>query len=231
MVRRFRQTRKRVDEGSVGISFVDVLFALVIGKILDAVSWPHVHPLWTIQHANLALASMLTLTSWVGYHNSANRPKFKIRFFNWPLVQFTLDIAMVFLYWTAASAAGSSSNSDHLTTQMALIVFETFVLYFIWDIVGIFIGRNTDYQTILKADPIWKNEDPWSFHPARASATPVLMIAAGAIWVASRHGTFHSHTGAYTADALVGLVLILFRFWKDGRWEVVTEARAQAAAG
>src|SRR4051794_32415538 len=98
----WQATKGSVDESRIGITFVDVLFALVIGEILGPL-----RTYWTIPQAgwsHLAVALTLTLGSWVGYHSSANRPQYMISFFNWPTFQFLLDIGMVMTYWIAATS-------------------------------------------------------------------------------------------------------------------------------
>lgn len=80
------QRRTAVDTTRVGLSFIEVLFALVVARTLDplvkyssipVVGWSH-----------LAVAFVLAVTSWIGYHNSWNRPRYFIRFANLPLWQF-----------------------------------------------------------------------------------------------------------------------------------------------
>ena len=66
-----------MDEEKVGITFVDLLFALVVGEILTPLQrW------WTIPAtgwSHLAVALVLAVASWIGYHTSANRPRYSIK--------------------------------------------------------------------------------------------------------------------------------------------------------
>lgn len=97
---------------------------------------------------------VLTLTSWIGYHNSANRPRYLIGFPNLPLLQFLLDIFMVVLYWLTAVTAervvidpdGVRHVESASASQEAMFVAIAFVLYVVWDIVGLAIRRNDNYQ-------------------------------------------------------------------------------------
>lgn len=132
-----RRIPPKLDPGTVGVSFVDILFALAVGQVLDPVkNWgenptnnPLPLPVWT----QLGLVLVLILTSWVGYHNSANRPRFRLGFFNWELVKFGLDVAMVVIYFLAAAVAARPIPTLRL---LALMVTISFGLYFAWDLVG-----------------------------------------------------------------------------------------------
>ncbi len=140
----------REDRSLVGITFVDVLFALVIGKILDvAVEWPTLH---APAFFHLAVAFTLTVTSWVGYHNSWNRPRYFIRFVNLPLSQFTVDIALVVVYWFTASyvdgATGSLSPRATGVPETNLVA-ASFFLYVVWDAVAHAIRMSEKYPRFL----------------------------------------------------------------------------------
>src|SRR5438874_975008 len=107
------------DPTHVGITFVDVLFALVVARVLDPwanrslITWPGA---W-----QLGLAGAITVTSWVGYHTSANRPSYRIQFPNLPLFQFLIDISLVVAYWmTAATAEVRSVSNEPLPRATAL---------------------------------------------------------------------------------------------------------------
>jgi hypothetical protein len=124
----------RVDPGRVGLTFVDVLFALVIGYALMPLStW------WKISLAgrmHLGVAVTLTLLSWIGYHNSANRPHWVIGFVNLPFALFLLDIAMVVTYafavFTAETITPGASVQASLLPE-AWVVAVSFLLYALWD--------------------------------------------------------------------------------------------------
>src|ERR1022692_556369 len=100
----------KVDRSKVGLGFVEVLFALVVGKILEPISWHVTSVIPWPGRVQLILAAVVTLTSWIGYHNSINRPQFKITFVNWPLAQFVIDFLLVADYWLLATSAQTSIN-------------------------------------------------------------------------------------------------------------------------
>jgi hypothetical protein len=139
------------DPGKVGISFVDVLFALVVGEVLSPLRrwWTIPGPGWS----HLVLAAVLVLTSWIGYHNSTNRPKYEIAFVNLPLWQFVLDISMVIAYWFTATSAELPEHSPVMdlpaprgsAVPEAILVAVCFLLYVLWDEVGRQIKKSSLY--------------------------------------------------------------------------------------
>ena len=214
----------KLDPATIGISFVDILFALAVGQVLDPVkNWsegPDKNslplPVWT----QLAVVLVLILTSWVGYHSSANRPRFRLGFFNSELVKFTLDVAMVVVYFMAAAIAARESPTLRV---LALMVMIAFGLYFLWDIVG----------AIQKADPRYKAEwdrvqaeptrtdvvEDWEpTNPVRILITFIgLVIASGFFVLTLLVPAFHHPTRleVVAADALAIVVLVAYRYAKQ----------------
>ena len=195
-----------VDDKAVGISFVDVLFALVIGKVLDpfldakTISGPGV--------MHLVLAAILTLTSWVGYHNSLNRPTYFIRFPNLPLFQFLLDIAMVVAYWLTAVSAERATNQvvdAPSAIPEALFIALSFVLYVAWDYVSNSIRHDDRYERRPISHEV----------PARRYVTLACCLFAIVLFVVVRFNDSHSARTVYLVDALLIVLLIAFRLLKE----------------
>src|SRR6266498_12680 len=68
-----------LDTRLVGLVFIDLLFAAVATKILEL----SVNAGLPFEGAcQLGLAAVLTITSWVSYHNSKNRSPYRLTFFN-----------------------------------------------------------------------------------------------------------------------------------------------------
>jgi hypothetical protein len=86
MQRIFPRSEVEIDPSTIGVSFVDILFALAVGQVFAPVADWAQHPLTSsLPAANwlqLGVALVITITSWIGYHASANRAQFKITFFN-----------------------------------------------------------------------------------------------------------------------------------------------------
>lgn len=141
-----------IDPSSIGVSFVDILFALAVGQVFAPVAeWaqdPAKHPLAFASFSHLVVALTMTITSWIGYHASANKPRFKPHFFNVELVKLTLDITMVAVYFVlAANAVRIPVESRHET----VLVFIAFSLYFVWDLASA-------YQKRVALDNVYRKE-------------------------------------------------------------------------
>jgi hypothetical protein len=228
----------RVDYSTVGINFVDVLFALVVGIAVEPLgTW------WEIPLAgwwHLAVAAVITLTSWVGYHYSANRPRFAIGFPNLPLVQFVLDIGMVVVYgltvFTAEGVlADRGANAEPTALPEAWLVTVAFGLYVVWDVVGRAILGAPEYRAAWERAQAERRDlvlpdmrRPWDDDGRRWVTRACLIAAAGILWwawqVDSRAGGPSERTVVRIDVALIAL-LVLYRTLK----EVVSEPRSKAA--
>lgn len=134
------------DTRSVGLMFIDFLFAFVISKIfelstttgLDASSYSH-----------LIVAATVTVASWIGYRSSNNRRSYKVAFFNLPLLQLSVELAHMYLYWLLAATVervptlSTSSSSPSLLPESLLLV-AIFALYIAWDRIA-FLMRKSDH--------------------------------------------------------------------------------------
>jgi hypothetical protein len=217
----------KIDPGTTGISFVDILFALVVGQVLDPLRlWaadPRAHPLSTAVLMHLGVALTVTLASWVGYHGSANRPRFRLRFFNLELAKFGLDIAMVIVYFLMASYAVRTPISVRPET---LLVTVAFGLYLLWDLAGAWekAGDENPYKAAWDAaydsDERPDVHEPWIPKSwPRIWATIVSLSAALVIWIAAWLTFPQHHVPTWKAsvalDGLLIVLLVAYRFAKD----------------
>ncbi len=161
------------DAHTVGLVFVGVLFAAVITKILELSSAATL-PVAGISH--LALAATITITSWIGYHNSANRSTYKIHFFNLPLVLFLIEMTHVYLYWLLATTAENAENSQSSAVPESLLTAGAFALYCVWDQIALMIRRSPKYGNLPRS-----SEQPNRMKVTGASLFIVLVMAAGVL--------------------------------------------------
>jgi succinate dehydrogenase hydrophobic anchor subunit len=118
-------------------SFIDVLFAVVLGQSFVLLTSRDYYSMWfTDPYANafglftLILVYGLVISSWVGYHQSIK---------NYPLKsvwRFLIDIVLLFLYYFAFANAGNFN-----TVLLAITV--SFTAYVAWDIVRIYENRSS----------------------------------------------------------------------------------------
>lgn len=207
MKRRHRPTS--IDETRVGLSFIEVLFALVVARALDPLADFSSIPGVGLSH--LGVTFVLTVTSWIGYHNSWNRPRYFIRFANLPLWQFVIDTLLVITYWfSAVSAEGTGTDLGRGLSARpeASCVAISFVLYCLWDAVGY----------AIRASDLYEKSPPSRDVPRRRYVTIICAIAAvviaGVVW-----RTDPATTGAVIAvDTLLIVLILVFRFGKEARF-------------
>ena len=224
-----------LDRASIGISFVDILFALVVGQALkpvgDWASDPHLHRLPSQSALAIAVALVLTITSWVGYHNSAKRAHFRLEFVNVEIVKFCLEILMVIVYYVVASNASRATPSLGFETGLIAIAFG---LYILWDLAGAYqrrrkstwwtAGTDNPYYTEwerVKAAPERHDvlgEDKWRWtNWARFWVTVGATVAAGSlyaivqVWFAGRNNT----TTAIVVNSALFVILLTYRVVKE----------------
>lgn len=211
----------KIDPSSTGISFVDILFALVITEILNPVQhWiSSAHgSLPSVEIMNLLLVLTISLTSWIGYHSSVNRPQFQIDFFNLELAKFLLDIIMVVLYFLMASVA---VRGTHGLKILALFTFLSFLAYDIWDHVSKAQKGKEKYSiAFMDSKETLPPTVTWStkYHAGRHAATIICLILTAVIWALTEWLTptkgAPSVTWAIATDSALMGVLIFFRFLK-----------------
>jgi hypothetical protein len=218
------QTPPKVDPGHVGVTFVDVLFALVVGYMLTPLAtW------WKIPLSgwgDLGVAAVLTLTSWIGYHNSSSNPKWVISFPNLPLLVFIVDISMVVTYAFSVFVATSVTSGASQTPQMlpeAVIVAVSFLLYCFWDWVNLAIKGAEPYEKAwaqATVDGVLKKSDV--FPPDCRERRMVTIfcffiaaVAAAVAYVYDNHLARPSQMSVVTFDLVLVALLILFRLAKE----------------
>lgn len=198
---------RRVDE--VGITFIDVLFALVVSRILAAATDASSLPAPAISH--LLVAAALTTFSWVGYHNSAHRPQYPIRFINLPFWQFLIDVLLVGDYWFVAATVEyvpeipTRLNSPTSAQPEALGVFLAFVFYTLWDEVSRRIYSSSKYA----------DDSDSSERLRRRRVTWVFALMSAAVFVVTLLWMPRDGGKVVALDVALLLVLSFYRVAKD----------------
>jgi hypothetical protein len=154
--------------------------------------------------AQLVLAGVLTVTSWIGYHSSWNRPQWFIRFPSLPLCQFLTDVLLVVDYWFLATTYPSSDKSASPLAAVICVAIA-FALYAIWDITSYWMRKDDRYEGWpLDKDVPQRRGVTYAF--LAASVLPLIWVSA----VLPR--------GAKTSivvSAILALICIAYRFVKD----------------
>lgn len=131
---------------STYVSFIDVLFAVVLGQSFILLTSKDDYGTWFIQpYANafglftILLVYGLIISSWVGYHQSVK---------TYPLQsiwRFFIDIILLFLYYFAFANAGNFGT-------VLLAITASFSAYVAWDIFRIYENRSSLKEGSTKAD-------------------------------------------------------------------------------
>ncbi len=203
---RHRQRPTEIDETRVGLSFIEVLFALVVARALDPLADFSKIPVVGLSH--LAVAFILTVTSWIGYHNSWNRPRYFIRFANWPLWQFAIDVLLVVTYWfTAVSAEGTGTGlGRHVSARPeVLCVAISFILYVLWDAVGYAIRQSDLYAKSPESRDV-----PRRRYVTMACAAMAVILGV-CVWLSDPG----SKAAIVAIDVVLVVLVLVFRFTKE----------------
>jgi len=173
----------------------------------------------TSTSVQLVLAGLVTVTSWVGYHSSWNRPRWFIRFPNLPLAQFLIDVLLVVDYWFLATQIPDPARTPITSPLIAsLCVAIAFGFYFLWDVTALFIRKDDRY----KESPLSKDV------PARRRAS---LLYAGVAWILVVTVWVVDVTGSAQAIAVMIILCVLvisYRFVKDWFWPDDTGSSEEA---
>ncbi len=157
-----------------------------------------------------------------------------IGFFNWPFVQFVLDVAMVVVYafavFTAEGLTQGATSSPAVFPE-ALLVFISFVLYVAWDQVGVRLKKSSEYEKAWNDAKTSHQLGPYPKHDWTSTKrcgvtwlfTALSFIAAlVALWVDRRFERPAIGT-IIGINAALWSILLGFRFFK----EAVTPRQSQ----
>jgi hypothetical protein len=197
------------DAQDVDISFVDILFALVVGEALDVLT--RAGTMTAAGRSHLAFAGLLTIMSWIGYHNSDHRYIGRISFdLRAPrqltaLAKFLTDVGLVVLYWLAVrtTEGGFAGSSTHPSWRSsALLALISFGLYLVWDYLSWATPREQGKSRQKYGTR--RRKTSWLF------AALVLLVAVSA-WLA-KPDTDWSVTAVNVA---LSVLVVTYRFTKD----------------
>ena len=119
------------DLSDIYVSFIDILFAVVLGQSFVLISSEEAFKPWFVdpsenafEIATLLLVYGLVITSWIGYHQSTRKYPLKS-----PL-RFVIDVFLLFLYYMGFVNA----NNFEIINWMFL---SAFLSYTAWDVLRV----------------------------------------------------------------------------------------------
>jgi hypothetical protein len=165
------------DRDAIGTIFIGVLFAAVVTKVLELSSS---NATTATGKTQLVLAAALTITSWIGYHNSRNRASYEIHFFNLPLARFAIEMLHVYLYWLVATTAEQRRATPSALPE-AILLTAVFAFYICWDQVALAMRRSVRYPELdISADRPRRRHVTAAFCGVFALFVPLSIIAKSA---------------------------------------------------
>jgi hypothetical protein len=131
---------------SVGLSFVDLLYAVPVGVLATRLSDVSLDRVTASGWADTAVALTAITLGWIGHHSNRNRvPECARRrdrdspFTTARFLQFVVEILIIGAYFGLAGNVLRAPLSD---VDRAGLIFVTFVLYLIWDGFDIHIAHH-----------------------------------------------------------------------------------------
>lgn len=214
----------KAEQFDTGLRYTDILFGFVIRELFSRLqNWVNLSGAVRWQ---LVVGSTLVLGSWIGFRRSLSRPQYQLKFFNLPLFRFLTDQLMLILYfriavltpapdathpWPPTPEAGIS-----LAKQTSLLVFIVFVLYAIWDWLGIRMARATvtaaDGRLTPRYPKVEKGEmtaDPQIVDRTRIWVTRIFVLVLGVLWF------FANYFQPVYLFVIMAFLLLAYRWFKE----------------
>jgi len=131
-------------KADTSLRYTDILFGFVIRELfLRLQNWPGLD---IATRLHLVAGTVLVLGSWIGYRRSLNRSTYEVKFFNLPLFKFVADQLMLISYFQVAVLTPVDGKTaitpEVLASQTVSLIVQIFVLYLIWDALGIWMAKS-----------------------------------------------------------------------------------------
>jgi hypothetical protein len=199
--------------------FVQLLFSLTAAEtarqfselVLQGRAWDGVPA-----YAHLLLASMVVVTSWVGWTMSEASRRLSVdKVFSWAFLVLLVDVGLVFLYFLLVRGAEIPTPGKPVepsAANEAVTVAWIFFGYFVWDVLTKAViqvpASPPRFVERLTSGPMRK----------RGWISLACMILAILGWIFLVR--IASLAGVLLADAALLSLVFLFRAWKESRWGV-----------
>jgi hypothetical protein len=211
------------DTLDTSLRYTDILFGFVIRELfLRLQNWSQLNDAVKL---HLIVGATLVLGSWIGYRRSVHRSGYQVKFFNLPLFRFLVDQLMLILYFrvavltpvpTDASKITFPSESD-LASNTTKFVMYVFILYVVWDLLGIWMAKAKGTRPDGKREPLYPDQ---KVSLAGILITAITMTLLVVLWLLDECLT--PNLLFLTTTAL----LLLYRWAKETRtsWQPPSQA-------
>jgi hypothetical protein len=209
-----------------GLRFTDILFGFVIRELfLRLQNWAQL-PSYVLWH--LIVGAALVLGSWIGFRRSVYRSAYEVKFINLPLLRFLVDQLLIILYFRISVLTTVEGivlpTADQLAEATASLLVSVFVLYAVWDLLGIALvkarkrnttdGAKPKYPEIREDDrkitDKWQRPNVWGF-----TITMVFLGLFVGLWCFAQH--VDSARSAVWVFSVACLFLVIYRVAKEAR--------------
>ena len=192
------------DSARVGLSFVAIGYGVVLVAVFPLTPLAHIG---VAGWFHLGLAAFMLIISYMGYYS--NRVKYtawRVKFFNFPLLQYIVSFGILFLYWELGVTL-PKRGSQATPVSEAIIVLIVFTAYLAWDFLEVAVQESVKYNRKLldtrqydKLPPLAEN---YTRRPGRR------MIKARTRWFAKDARTDRAVTFLFTCLSALGLALVV----------------------
>jgi hypothetical protein len=205
-----------IEQFDTGLRYTDILFGFVIRELFQRLqNWSQLdHDV----RLHLLVGTILVLGSWIGYRRSLYRSRYQVKFFNLPFFRFILDQLMLILYFRIAVLTDSSGKHTlppgYLANTTVKLVMYVFVLYAIWDLLGMWIAAAKTREGKPLYPEIVKKEMSDKVQRVNWSGFCITLVSLGLIfllWIVD--GCFPPKREFLATAA----VLLLYRWVKEVR--------------
>jgi hypothetical protein len=206
------------DSARVGLSFIAIGYGVVLVAVFPLT------PLAQIGVAgwfHLGLAAFMLIVSYMGYYsNRAKYTAWRVKFFNFPLLQYIISFGILFMYWELGVTRPRGSRATPVSE--AIIVLVVFTAYLAWDFLEVAVQESVKYnQKLLDAGKYDKLKyDKLKYDKLKYDKLPPLaenytrrpgrrMVKARTRWFAKDARTDRAVTFLFTCLSALGLALIV----------------------
>lgn len=211
-----------VERADTALRYTDILFGFVTRELFIRLqNWALLDG--TVR-LHLIVGSILVLGSWIGFRRSLNRSGYQLKFFNLPLFRFLADQCMLILYFRVAvlTPAPNATNSGPAATELASdtfrLVIYVFILYLLWDILGIRMARTKTKDSGGNEKPLYPAiKDSTMTDSVQASNWAGFFITLVGLALVSVLWLLSEYLGPNWLLLVTGVVLLLYRWAKEVR--------------
>lgn len=192
------------DSARVGLSFVAIGYGVVLVAVFPLTPLAHIG---AAGRFHLGLAAFMLIISYMGYYS--NRVKYaawRVKFFNFPLLQYIISFGILFLYWELGVTL-PKKGSQATPVSEAIIVLIVFTAYLAWDFLEVAVQESVKYNQKLLDTREYDKLPPLAENYTRRPGQ--RMVKARTRWFAKDARTDRAVTFLFTCLSALGLALIV----------------------